>query len=135
MSPPARESIATSTGREGSIPTRLSAAQRHFACNTGHSVAYTKLRSGGVLLFAACANQMEPAKKALYEINTAVDSVSADAKTYVPDQLTSVQAKVAGLTASFDKNDYSAVVTGAPSVLAEVQGLASTPRRANLQWF
>jgi hypothetical protein len=78
---------------------------------------------------------MEPAKKALYEINTAVDSVSADAKTYVPDQLTSVQAKVAGLTASFDKNDYSAVVTGAPSVLAEVQGLASTPRRANLQWF
>jgi len=81
--------------------------------------------ASATLLFAACANQMEPARTALAEINTAVDAVSADAKKYVPDQLTSVQSKVADLTASFDKMDYSAVVTGAPSVLAEVQGLAS----------
>jgi hypothetical protein len=140
---PVSQSIATSTGREGSISTRIPALQRHLAYNTGHSVAYTKLCSGGshvnspkniakylvfasaALLFVACANQMEPAKKALDEINTAVDSVSADAQKYVPDQLTGVQAKVAGLTASFDNKDYSAVVTGAPSVQAEVQGLAS----------
>jgi hypothetical protein len=77
------------------------------------------------LLFAACANQMEPARKALADINVALDSVSADAKKYIPDQLTAVQSKVAELTASFDKKDYAAVVTGAPPVLAEVQGLGT----------
>lgn len=77
------------------------------------------------LLFAACANQMEPARKALADINVALDSVSADAKKYIPDQLTAVESKVAELTASFDKKDYAAVLTGAPPVLAEVQGLAT----------
>ncbi len=77
------------------------------------------------LLFAACANQMEPARKALADINVALDSVSADAKKYIPDQLTAVQSKVAELTASFDKKDYAAVLAGAPPVLAEVQGLGT----------
>jgi hypothetical protein len=75
------------------------------------------------LLLAACANQMEPARNALADINVALDSVSADAKKYIPDQLTAVQSKVAELTASFDKKDYAAVLTGAPPVLAEVRGL------------
>jgi hypothetical protein len=77
------------------------------------------------LLFAACTNQMEPAQSALSNITGTLDSVSADAKKYIPDQLTAVQAKVADLKASFDKKDYTAVLTGAPAVLAEVQGLAS----------
>jgi hypothetical protein len=93
--------------------------------NSPKNLAKYLVFASAALLFAACANQMEPAKKALDEINTAVDLVSVDAQKYAPDQLTSVQAKVAGLTASFDKKDYSAVVTGAPSVLAEVQSLAS----------
>jgi hypothetical protein len=77
------------------------------------------------LLFAACTNQMEPAKNALDNINATLGSVSADAKTYIPDQLTAAQSKVADLTASFDKKDYAAVLSGAPGVLAEVQGLSS----------
>ena len=77
------------------------------------------------LLFAACTNQMEPAQSALANINVTLDSVSVDAKKYVPDQLTSVQSKVADLTASYDKKDYAAVLKGAPPVLAEVQGLAA----------
>jgi hypothetical protein len=68
---------------------------------------------------------MEPAQSVLKNINVSLDSVSADAKTYVPDQLTAAQGKVADLTASFDKKNYAAVLTGAPAVLAEVQGLAS----------
>jgi hypothetical protein len=76
------------------------------------------------ILFVACANQMEPAKNALDNINTTLNSVSADAQKYVPDQFAQAQVKVAGLTASFDQKDYAAVVAGAPAVLAEVNGLA-----------
>jgi hypothetical protein len=76
------------------------------------------------ILFVACANQMEPAKNALDNINTTLNSVSADAQQYVPDQFTDAQTKAAALTASFEKKDYAAVVAGAPAVLAEVNGLA-----------
>jgi hypothetical protein len=75
------------------------------------------------ILFVACANQMEPAKNALDNINTTLNSVSADAQKYVPDQFADAQTKVAALTASFEKKDYAAVVAGAPAVLAEVNGL------------
>lgn len=76
-------------------------------------------------LFAACANQMEPAKNALDNINTTLNSVSADAQKYVPDQYAQAQSKVAQLTASYDKKDYAAVVAGAPAVLTEINGLSS----------
>ena len=76
------------------------------------------------ILFVACANQMEPAKNALDNINTTLNSVSADAQKYVPDQFADAQTKVAALTASFEKKDYAAVVAGAPAVLAEVDGLS-----------
>ena len=76
------------------------------------------------ILFVACVNQMEPAKNALDNINTTLNSVSADAQKYVPDQFVQAQSKVAGLTASFEKKNYAAVVAGAPAVLAEVNGLA-----------
>lgn len=76
------------------------------------------------ILIVACANQMEPAKNALDNINATLAASSADAQKYVPDQLTSVQSHVAALTASFDKKDYADVVAGAPVVLAEVKGLA-----------
>jgi hypothetical protein len=75
------------------------------------------------VLFVACVNQMEPAKNALDNINSTLNSVSADAQKYVPDQFTQAQAKVAALTASFEKKDYAAVIAGAPAVLAEVRGL------------
>lgn len=76
------------------------------------------------IFIAACVNQMEPAKNALDNINTTLNSVSADAQKYIPDQFTQAQGKVAGLTASFEKKDYAAVVSRAPAVLAEVNGLA-----------
>jgi len=76
------------------------------------------------LLFVACANQMEPAKNALDNINATLNSESADAQKYVPDQFAQAQSKVAELTASFEKKDYDAVVATAPAVLSQVRGLA-----------
>jgi HAMP domain-containing protein len=75
------------------------------------------------ILFAACTDQMEPAKYALDNINATLSAVSADAQLYVPDQLASAQSKVAELTASYDKKDYATVVKSAPAVLAEVNAL------------
>ena len=77
------------------------------------------------VLFVACANQMEPGKNALDNINTTLNSVSADAQEYVPDQYAQAQAKVAGLMASFDKKRLrGSHCWGAPAVLAEVRGLS-----------
>jgi hypothetical protein len=90
---------------------------------TRNIAKYLALYSAAFLI-AACANQMEPAKNALDNINTSLAAASPDAQKYVPDQLSSAQSKVAALTASFDKKDYAAVVAGAPAVLAEVNGLA-----------
>src|ERR1700685_1356870 len=75
------------------------------------------------VLSVACANQMEPAKNALDNINSTLNSVSADAQKYVPDQFAQAQSKAAALTASFEKKDYAAVVAGAPAVLTPVKAL------------
>jgi HAMP domain-containing protein len=78
------------------------------------------------LLIVACTNQMGPAaKNSIDHINATLSAVATDAQKYVPDQLASVQSKVAALTDSYDKKDYAAVMGGAPAVLTEVNGLAS----------
>lgn len=74
---------------------------------------------------AACARQMEPAKAALAGIESAIAAVATDAGKYVPEQLAGTQAKLAELQSAFDKKDYAAVITGAPAVLADAQGLAA----------
>jgi hypothetical protein len=81
--------------------------------------------SCAALIVAACANQREPAKQAIDNINSVMAAASPDAAKYVPDQLAQVKSKLAQLNASFDKKDYAAVVAGAPTVLTEAQGLSS----------
>jgi hypothetical protein len=90
--------------------------------STRNILKYLALYSVAILV-VACANPMEPAKNALDNINANLAAASPDAQKYIPDQLTSAQTKVAGLTASFENKDYAAVVAGAPAVLAEVNGL------------
>lgn len=75
------------------------------------------------LLLAACANQKEPAQKAIAEIESAITTAGADAEKYVPEQVSAVKAKVADLKANFDKGDFKSVVATAPALLGEAKGL------------
>jgi hypothetical protein len=75
------------------------------------------------LVLAACANQMEPAQKAIAEVESSLQAVSADAAKYVPDQLGAAQQKLAELKAAFDKKDYKTVLATAPALVTEAKAL------------
>lgn len=80
---------------------------------------------GIAAVLTTCSAQKEPAKKAIDDISSTIEAASAEADKYIPDQVASVDHKLTGLYASFDRKDYAAVLAGAPAVLSEAQGLVA----------
>jgi hypothetical protein len=75
------------------------------------------------LLLAACS-QMKSAQQALDDITNVVQAVPPDVGQYIPEQLASVEQKLAQLNAFYDKKQYTAVLADAPGLLFRAQSLA-----------
>jgi hypothetical protein len=82
------------------------------------------------VLLAGCANQMDPARKAIADIEAAVTAAGPDAAQYIPDQLQAVTNQISDLKLKFDQKDYKGVIAAAPALLAEAQGLAGAAASA-----
>jgi hypothetical protein len=82
------------------------------------------------VLLAGCANQMDPARKAIADIEAAVTAAGPDAAQYIPDQLQTVTNQISDLKMKFDQKDYKGVIAAAPALLAEAQGLAGAATSA-----
>jgi hypothetical protein len=94
------------------------------------------LALAAVLLFAACASQMQPAKQALEDATAAVGAAAIDAGVYMSDKLVALQNRLADIRNSFDRKDYAAVLTGAPGVTTDAKSLeqaAAAKKQQNLQ--
>jgi hypothetical protein len=82
------------------------------------------------LLLVGCANQMEPAKKAIAEIEAAISAAGPDASQYIPDQLDAATKQLVDLKMKFDQKDYKGVIAAAPALLTQAQGLAGAAASA-----
>jgi hypothetical protein len=81
-------------------------------------------------LLAGCANQMEPAKKAIADVEAAAAAAGPDAAQYIPDQLQAVTTQISDLKMKFDQKDYKGVLAAAPALLTQAQGLTAAAASA-----
>jgi hypothetical protein len=92
---------------------------------TTTSISSFLLMGVAALLIAACAGQMEPAQQAIAGVDSALNAAGEDAQRYVPEQYNEALKKLNALKISFNRNDYKAVIAGAPAALAAAQGLTA----------
>lgn len=78
------------------------------------------------LMVVGCANQKEPATKALASAEASLAAVKDDAAKLAPEALASVESTLSGLKDNLAKGDYKAVLAGAPALTAAVSSLSDT---------
>jgi hypothetical protein len=83
------------------------------------------LMAAAVLAVTGCANQKEPATKAVAAAEAALAAVSGDAAKFLPDDLKNVQGTLTSLKDALAKGDFKAVVAGAPALTASIGSLTT----------
>ncbi len=79
-----------------------------------------------VFVLAACANQKEPAESAVAQVEKSLGEFRADAEKYAADELKDVNDSVNNLKNNLAREDYRAVIRGAPSVTSGITALKQT---------
>jgi hypothetical protein len=78
------------------------------------------------VLLTACANQKEPAERAVAKVETSLTALKADAEKYAAAELKDVEKAVGRLKAKLAEEDYSGALQGAPAVASTVAALKAT---------
>jgi hypothetical protein len=76
------------------------------------------------VLIAGCADRMEPAGKAIADVEAALAAAGGDATKYIPGRVRAVETQIANLKTMFDQQDYKGVLAAAPAALAQAEALA-----------
>jgi hypothetical protein len=79
--------------------------------------------AAAALVFTGCANQQEPAEKALAQVEASLAEVRADAEKYAAEQLANVEEGVKMLKNNMAHKDYRGVLMNAPSVSKSIADL------------
>jgi hypothetical protein len=95
-------------------------AMRSLGRNTGFAFAALF-----ALILVGCSTQKDSAKTLVAEIDAAVSAAEPEASKYIPEQLTDVRTRLAGLREEFEHKNYAGVLNDAPSVLSAAQSLAT----------
>jgi hypothetical protein len=78
------------------------------------------------VLMTACANQKEPAERAVAKVETSLAEIKADAKQHAAKELEDVEKAVARLKKKLADQDYSGALQGSPAVASTVASLKTT---------
>lgn len=85
--------------------------------------------AAAVLIITACANQKEPAEKAVAQVEASLSQIRDDAEKYSSDELKGVDESIARLKGELAAKNYKAVVLQTPNVASTVSALKESVAR------
>lgn len=81
------------------------------------------------MLITGCANQKEPAEKAVSQVEASLSQFKADAEKYAAEELQGVEESIAKLKGELAAKNYKAVVMQTPNVAATISTLRESVAR------
>lgn len=85
------------------------------------------------LLAFGCANQKEPAEKAVAQVESAVAALREDAAKYAPDSLAAMDTSLTAAKEKLAKEDYKGVLADVPQLNSTLNSLKETVAEGKAQ--
>jgi hypothetical protein len=82
--------------------------------------------AAAAMLITGCANQKEPAEKAVSQVEASLSQFKGDAETYAAEELQGVEESIAKLKEELAAKNYKAVVLQTPNVASTLAALKDT---------